>query len=81
MIKRKPAGTEAAGEVYLRMDFVGVLVVKVDWSDSDTVKESISLLARSVTVSYRAQLADGTLGPVIQGFWSMVPGDTPVVLK
>jgi type VI protein secretion system component Hcp len=80
LVKRKPAGTKTAGEVYLRMDFIGVLVIKVDWSDGDTVKETISFIARSITVSYRAQLANGSLGPVISGFWSMVPGEKQVTL-
>jgi type VI protein secretion system component Hcp len=80
LVKRKPAGTQTAGEVYLRMDFNGVLVIKVDWSDDDTVKETIAFIARSITVSYRAQLANGSLGPLISGFWSMVPGETQVNL-
>jgi type VI protein secretion system component Hcp len=80
VIKRKPAGGELAGEVYLRMDFNGVLVTGVEWSDGDYVKETCTFICRSITVSYRAQLPHGGLGPVVSGFWSMVPHERQVNL-
>ncbi len=77
IIKRKPVGTAVAGEIYLRIDFTGVLVIKVEWADEDDyVKESVSFIARGITVSYRPQTTYGSLGPVVTGFWSMVPGLT-----
>jgi type VI protein secretion system component Hcp len=75
IIKRKPIGADSAGEVYLRIDFTGVLVIKVDWADEDDyIKETVSFIARGITMSYRAQTSSGTLGPIVSGFWSMVPG-------
>ena len=77
IIKRRPAGTDLAGEIYMRIDFTGVLVIKVDWADEDDyVKETVSFIARGITVSYRPQLNVSTLGPIISGFWSMVPDET-----
>ncbi|HET6610205.1 MAG TPA: type VI secretion system tube protein Hcp [Rhodopila sp.] len=76
IIKRKPMGTDSVGEAYLRLDFSGVLVIKVDWSDEDDyIKETVSFIARGITMSYRPQTSSGNLGPVISGFWSMVPDE------
>jgi type VI protein secretion system component Hcp len=71
IIKRKATGGLATGEVFLRLDFVGVLVTKISWENDDQVKESCEFVARSVTVSYRPQLPDGTLGAVVSTFWGM----------
>jgi type VI protein secretion system component Hcp len=76
LIKRKAAGGPAAGEVFLRIDFHGVLVVGVQWSDDTEVKETCQFICRGTTISYRPQLPDGSLGGTIARFWSMVPGMT-----
>jgi type VI protein secretion system component Hcp len=76
LIKRKAAGSAAAGEVFLRLDFIGVMVIGVDWSNDDEVEETCQFICRSVTISYRPQLPNGSLGAVVPGFWSMVPGET-----
>jgi type VI protein secretion system component Hcp len=75
LIKRKSAGSQSAGEVFLRLDFIGVLVIGVDWSNDDEVEETCQFICRSVTISYRPQLPDGSLGAIVPGFWSMVPGE------
>jgi type VI protein secretion system component Hcp len=74
LIKRKAAGGQAAGEVFLRMDFLGVLVIGVDWSNDDGVQETCQFICRSAMISYRPQLSDGTLAAPISRFWSMVAG-------
>ena len=73
LIKRKAAGTLAAGEVFLRLDFIGVLIISVQWSNDDEVQETCEFICRSVCINYRPQLPDGTLGKIVPGFWSMVP--------
>lgn len=73
LIKRKAAGGVAAGEVFLRLDFIGVLVTGVEWTDDSLVSETGHFICRSVIISYRPQLPDGTLGAVVSGFWSMLP--------
>ena len=86
LIKRKASGVlgsdgqVAAGEVFLRLDFIGVLVIKVDWDNDDKVNESCDFICRSVTISYRPQLPDGSLGRIVPGFWSMVPGERQLAL-
>jgi type VI protein secretion system component Hcp len=77
VIKRKAAGGPAAGEIFLRIDFINVLVISVDWSNDDEVEETCHFICRSVSISYCPQLPDGTLGAIIPAFWSMVPNDTP----
>ncbi len=82
IIKRKPVGDGSAGEVYLRLDFTGVLVIKVDWADEDEyIKETISFIARGITMSYRPQISSGTLGPITSGFWSMVPSEKEMIFS
>lgn len=75
MVKRKPAGGPAAGLPYLRLEFIDVLITNMSWSNDEPVKESCTLIARAVNVLYRPQTPDGALGPVMQGFWSRVPGN------
>jgi type VI protein secretion system component Hcp len=73
IIKRKPTGSNLAGEVYMRLDFTDVLINKVDWSDEDDyIKEKVTFIARSVKFSYRAQQQyKGVLSPVISNTWTM----------
>jgi len=79
IIKRKAAGGPAAGEVYLRLDFTKVLIKHIGWSDDLEVKESISFIYRTVTMHYRPQLPDGTLGGAVQGFWKCMGSDGTAV--
>ena len=73
LIKRKSVGGAASGEVYLRFDFVNVLVISVEWSNDDEVEETCQFVCRSVVISYCPQLPNGSLGAIIPGFWSMDP--------
>ncbi len=76
VVKRKPAGGSAAGEVYLRMEFIGILFTNIQWANGDIVTESCTFITRSVNVKYRPQLPDGSLGAVINGVWSRIPNRT-----
>jgi len=69
MIKRKAAGGPASGEVFLRVDFFDVLVTDIDWDDDDQVEEKVDFICRSLTIRYRPQNQDGTLGNVRQCQW------------
>lgn len=71
LIKRKAGGTKAAGEVYLRIDFNTVLLTQVDWDEDDPIKEKCSFISRAITLRYRPQRPDGTLGEEYMGFWTM----------
>ncbi len=74
IIKRRPVGSDLQGEIYMRIDFTGVLVIKVDWADEDDyVKETVSFIARAITFSYRPQTSSGGLGAVVARFWSILP--------
>lgn len=81
LIKRKAAGSASSGEVYIRFDFTGVLMTRIDWDDDVPVKEKCQFICRAVTVHYRPQLPDGTLGAPVQGFWTMSPDLKPVELR
>lgn len=73
LVKRKAAGGKVAGEPYLRLDFTGVLITNVSWTSGDPVKETTKFISRAITVRYRPQLPDGSLGAPRHGFWSMNP--------
>jgi type VI protein secretion system component Hcp len=79
IIKRKSAGGPSAGEVYLRLDFTKVLIKHIGWSNDLPVKESVQFIYRSVTMHYRPQLPDGTLGGAVQGFWKAMGSDATAV--
>lgn len=72
IIKRKPVGSLFAGEVFLRFDFTGVLINKIEWSDEDNlIKEKISFITRAITFSYRQETSPTTLGPIVESSWQM----------
>jgi type VI protein secretion system component Hcp len=73
LVKRKSAGSAAAGEPYLRLDFTGVLLIEASWSNDEPIQENYTFHARAITMRYCPQLPDGSLGAAISGFWSMVP--------
>ncbi len=82
IIKRKSVGGPAAGEVFLRLDFTKVLIKNIGWSDGLDVKEDVEFIYRSVTMHYRPQLPDGTLGGALQGFWKPMQSEAkPVILS
>jgi len=69
--RRAVGGGSESGHAYLRIDFDGVLIIKVDWSDEHVVKETITFITRGVTVQYRPQKPDGSLDTVAQAAWTM----------
>jgi len=75
IVKRKAAGTAAAGEAYLRIDFDDVLVQNVGWNDGERVTENVTFICRGVTMQYRPQNDDGSLGDTIPGEWSIPDPD------
>lgn len=74
VIKRKAAGTDNSGEVYLRLDFEQVLITGLQWRDGvQVVIETGTFIYRKVTIRYRPQKPDGTLGAVVQTKWEKTP--------
>lgn len=60
-----------SSQAYLRFDFADVLMIGLDWDadDEEEMQERGKFIARGVTVQYRPQLPDGTLGDIIPGEW------------
>ena len=81
LVKRKPAGGKAAGQGFLRMDFVGSLITEVAWTNEDPIKETCRFISRAITVRYKPQLPDGTLGAPRVGFWSMLPWESEAPIR
>jgi type VI protein secretion system component Hcp len=80
LVKRKATGGRSAsrmlvaGEVYLRIEFEHVLITEVEWSDDDEeIKEDCKFICRKITIKYRPQLPDGTLGAVVSGSYEYKP--------
>ena len=77
IVKRRAAGgSMEAGQAYLRFDFDGVLITKIDWTDQHVVQEKITFITRGLEVMYRPQMADGTLGQKTQQAKFVVPVKT-----
>lgn len=72
IVKRKASGSANSGECYLRLDFETVLITRLEWKDSEHIMlESGTFIYRKVTIRYRPQKNDGSLGTVIQSTWTM----------
>ncbi len=69
LIKRKAAGRVGSGDVFLRVDFTNVLLTNIGWDEGDEVVEKTTFICNKVSLRYRKQEFDGSLGPVIQGLW------------
>ena len=72
VVKRKATGSRNTGDCYLRLDFEKVLVTNLEWKDSEhIILENGTFIYRKMTIRYRPQKPDGTLGAVIQSEWEM----------
>ena len=72
VVKRKAAGISNSGGCYLRLDFDKVLVTSLAWQSSgELVIESGTFIYRAVTIRYRPQLPDGSLGATVSQKWAM----------
>jgi type VI protein secretion system component Hcp len=47
---------------YMRIDFKEVLITSIGWDDGDMVEEKCACLCRGMTITYRKQNDDGTIG-------------------
>ena len=63
VVKRKAAGGPLAGQPYLRLDFAGVLIRDISWSNEEPIKEVTKLISRSITVRYRPSFRTAPLAP------------------
>lgn len=80
LFKRKATGSSAAGLAFVRFDFSNALMVSLDWSNDDEIEETCCFICRAVTISYRPQLPDGTLGAIVSAFFSFSDEETQVTL-
>ncbi len=70
LLKRRPVGSGAGMQTYLRMDFMDVLVIGLNWDEDERgVKEKYKFICRGVMVQYKPQNSDGSLGAAIPGGW------------
>ncbi len=70
VVKRKGAGTSNSGEIFLRVDFDQVLMTELEWKDTEhVVIETGTFIYRELTIRYRPQKPDGSLGTIIQATW------------
>lgn len=71
LVKRRSGGGTVSGYGYLRLDFGGVMINEIDWSEDDEVREEVTFVYRSVLIQYRAALPSGDLGSPVKGSWQM----------
>ncbi len=70
LVKRKVTGATLALQAFLRIDFSNVLIVNLDWDDGHIVKEKCKFICRGVTVQYKRQASDGSLGAPSSAEWT-----------
>jgi type VI protein secretion system component Hcp len=69
LVKRKHTGGTLALQSFLRIDFSNVLIIGLDWDDGQVVKEKCKFICRGLTVQYKQQASDGTLGAARSAEW------------
>ncbi len=70
LVKRKVTGASLVLQAFLRIDFSNVLIIGLDWDDGNVVKEKCKFICRGVTVQYRQQAHDGSLGAARSAEWT-----------
>jgi len=55
---------------FLRIDLDQVLITHIDLEDEEVIKETLHLIFRSITVTYKSQLHHGGLGPAGMASWA-----------
>jgi len=70
LVKRKFTGGVSFHEAFLRLEFKEPLITGIDWDEGDIVKEKIKFICRGITVAYRPQNQDGTLGDARSASWN-----------
>lgn len=71
-VSRKPVA-------FLRVEFTGVTITSIDWSDGDVVKENCSFSAKGVEIKYLPQKNDGTVDTSLGPLMAKWPGKNDTV--
>ena len=71
IVKRRASGGSTTGLGYVRFDFANLLITKIDWNDSHAVKEDVTFICRTVTVTYSVQSATGKHVSTSPKSWSL----------
>ncbi len=76
IVKRKVVGgvmakSNVSHQGFLRLEFNAPLITSVDWEDGDTVQEKLKFICRGVSVAYRPQKPDGSLGDPVSMSWDL----------
>ena len=76
IVKRKVVGGVMAKSSvrhlgFLRLEFTKPLITAVDWEDGEIVREKLKFICRGVTVAYRPQKPDGSLGDPVSMSWDL----------
>ncbi len=78
IVKRKVVGGSGDSNMhhrgFLRLEFEKPLITSVEWEDGEVVKEKLKFVCRGLTVSYRPQNNDGTLGDEVPMSWTPKQG-------
>ena len=69
LVKRRLIGSGKL-QTFFRIDLDEVLITHIDLEDEEVIKETLHLIFRSVTITYKSQLHNGNLGPEGMANWS-----------
>lgn len=63
IVRRRAMGVDGAHTAFLRLDFENVLITDLSWeADEKSMKETFKFICRKLTMKYRPQNTDGSLG-------------------
>jgi type VI secretion system Hcp family effector len=69
IIKRRLIGG-ADLKAFLRIDLSDVLITHIDLEDEEVIKETLHMIFRGITITYKPQLHNGNLGPAGVADWA-----------
>jgi type VI protein secretion system component Hcp len=78
LVKRLAQGGDRAPAGILRIDFEKVLLIGLDWSDDDLIKESCDFICQKVKITIRQQQTSGTISSAQE---YVVTWDPPLLQK
>jgi type VI secretion system secreted protein Hcp len=73
LVQRKGGSSQSTMGIapcHLRIDFYDILLTSVSWDVEDQgIEEKLKFVCRKISVQYKPQKPDGTLGSPVHGEW------------
>ncbi len=73
LIKRGLSNSDLGALTFLRMEFAGVMITSIEWSNGDVVKETCRFTFRDLAIKYVKRKSDGTTDSTWSCEWHRDP--------